>query len=136
MKCIHFIIIGLVLGCSCQIQIHPYKKKAILSVRNKVQALGSIDFDSTRIIPFTLYNAGDKDLMIDSVSASCDCTVPDFVKRTIHPKDSTVLLISYKPVNIGDFEKAVVIKSNIDSSFTVIRFSGRAIKGMVNTEKK
>lgn len=130
MKFIHFIIIGIISGCSCQIQIHPYKKRAVLSIRNKIQVLGSIDFDSTRIIPFTLYNAGDKDLIVDSVSASCDCTVPNFVKRTIQPHDSTVLLISYKPVNTGDFEKAVVIKSNIDSIFTVIRFSGRAIKNV------
>ena len=136
MKTAHFIIIGIVLGCSCQIQIHPYKKKAILSIRNQIQALGSIDLDSTRIIPFTLYNAGDKDLIVDSVSASCDCTVPNFIKRTIHPKDSTVLFISYKPVNTGDFDKAVVIKSNIDSSFSVIRFYGKAVKSITRAEKK
>ena len=68
------------------------------------------------------------ELIGSNAVSSCDCTVPKLLKKIIVPHDSSNLLIQFKPVNIGEFNKAVIIKSNIDSSFTILKFSGFAIK--------
>lgn len=123
-----YALLILLIGITCSCSSTGNNDKPILFVRNKAQDLGTINFDSTKVISFSLYNQGKAKLEIDSVSASCDCTVPNFVKKSIAPGDSSVLIINYKPVDTGSFSKAIVIKSNVDSTFTIIRFSGTAIK--------
>lgn len=106
------------------------KKPAVL-VKEQVKNLGVISINDTTKVNFRIYNTGEDLLKIDSVSASCDCTIPSFVKRNIEPRDSTDLIVSFAPLAVGDFEKAIVLKSNIDSVFTILKFFGT-----VKIEKK
>ncbi len=123
LKKLSFLLFICSLGYCTIISPHPR-----LTVNKNNIALGNIPFDSTISIQYVLYNLGNLDLVIDTVTASCDCTVPKLLKKIIVPHDSSNLLIQFKPVNIGEFNKAVIIKSNIDSSFTILKFSGFAIK--------
>lgn len=106
----------------------PLEKRPIIAIEKSNIEVGEIKFNQTTQIHFKIYNRGNSNLIIDTISASCDCTVPGFVKKTIAPQDSTILNVSYTPVNPGDFKKAVIIKSNIDSVFTVLKFYGNAVK--------
>ena len=47
-----------------------------LLVRQPVVDLLQINFDSTYTIVYSLFNKGNADLVIDTVTASCGCTVP------------------------------------------------------------
>lgn len=102
--------------------------KPILSVNHITKNLGKVSFDSSTKINFTIYNNGNAILIIDTVTVSCECTVPSFINKSILPKDSAILSVNFKPINIGEFNKAVIIKSNIDSIFTILKFNGQAIK--------
>lgn len=114
----------LILISNCSIK----EGKPDLEVLNSNINLGQIKFDSPVEINFKIYNKGNHNLIIDTVSASCECSVPNFVKKTILPFDSTILKVKYTPVNLGPFQKAVVLRSNTDSVFTVLKFYGQAVK--------
>lgn len=102
--------------------------KARLVVTHPMVDLSTIRFDSTYSISYTMLNNGDKELIVDTVSASCGCTIPAATRFRIQPDDSAALLIKFKPVDTGSFNKKVIIKSNTDSSFTVVSFYGNAQK--------
>lgn len=122
------IFVGLFLfGC----QENKVKKPAVL-IKERVKNLGVISINDTTKVDFRIYNIGEALLKIDSVSASCDCTIPNFVKRNIEPSDSADLIVSFAPLAGGDFEKAIVLKSNIDSVFTILKFYGTVKTGKNN----
>jgi hypothetical protein len=106
---------------------HDEKRAKLLIPKSKIN-LEVINFDSTYSIAYTLINTGDRTLIIDTVTASCGCTIPDIQKKNINPLDSSQLIVKYKPVDTGYFDKKIIIKSNIDSTFSVVSFNGRAIK--------
>ena len=97
-------------------------KKPQIKVENSNINLGTIDIDSTYDVKFRIFNIGSQQLIIDTVSVSCDCSVPSFNKRKVQPHTSIDLIIKYSPVDEGEFKKVIIIKSNIDSIFTVLKF--------------
>lgn len=114
-------ICGFFILLSCSTDNKKYPK---VLVREQVKNIGTISINDTTKINFRIYNIGNALLKIDSVSASCECTIPNFVKRNIEPNDSADLTVSFAPLAGGEFEKAIVLKSNIDSVFTILKFYG------------
>ena len=90
--------------------------------------IGKINFDSTYLINFKIFNKGNAILIVDTITASCGCTIPTLAKKNIEPEDSAIIVATYKPVDTGLFDKKLIVKSNTDSSFTVLSFHGQAIK--------
>lgn len=119
---VFFLCSFLAFGCKDE------NKKPGLFIARKVINLNEIKFDSTYTISYSLVNTGNEALLIDTASSSCDCTVPVIGKKNVLPGDSTFLTVMYKPVDTGFFNKKVVIKSNIDSVFSVVSFTGKAVK--------
>ncbi len=115
-----------VFAVSCQSAEQKAKPKLLIPVADV--NLSTIKFDSSYRITYLLINTGNGVLKIDTVTASCGCTIPGISETTINPADTGLLVVDYKPVDTGNFNKKVVIKSNIDSSFSVVSFFGRAKK--------
>src|SRR5262245_55113782 len=78
-------------------------------------------FDFGRTLPqkavsreFSLRNFGDQDLVIESVSTSCGCTVADdLAKKVIKPGDSLPLRVTLTtPAGTGPITKSVMVRSN------------------------
>jgi hypothetical protein len=90
--------------------------------------LGEINFDSTHSIYYSLQNTGSSDLVIDTVTTSCGCSVPELSKKVIRPLDSAFVKVNFKPVDTGAFAKSLVIRSNTAQAFTVIKFKGSSRK--------
>ena len=86
--------------------------------------LGIIYFDSSYHLQYVISNSGNADLLIDTITSSCGCSLPSISKKTISPKDTALVTVKFKPVDKGEFNKSLVIKSNTDSMFTVLRFKG------------
>jgi hypothetical protein len=125
MKLIQFIILFLFINACSRVD---KSFKPILTVNKISKNLGKVSFDSSTTISYTINNVGNAPLIIDTITVSCECTIPSFIKKSILPNDSAILNITYKPLNTGEFNKAVIIKSNIDSIFTILKFNGLAIK--------
>jgi Protein of unknown function (DUF1573) len=111
-----------IFGCNSE------QKQARLFIPVTNIDLSEIKADSNYKLVYRLINTGNTTLVIDTVTTSCGCTTPVIQKRMVVPSDSTLLVIGFKPADTGLFNKKVVIKSNTDSSFTIVSFYGRAIK--------
>jgi Protein of unknown function (DUF1573) len=62
---------------------------------------------------FSIRNLGDADLVLDSVTTSCGCTVADGYSKLVKPGTSTHMLVSLQTrTSAGKLQKSVLIKSN------------------------
>ena len=62
---------------------------------------------------FSIRNLGDADLVLDSVTTSCGCTVADGYAKLVKPGASTHMLVSLQTrTSSGKLQKSVLIKSN------------------------
>lgn len=121
-KLIIILLILAMAGCTGTSQ------KPLLYVPQPTVGLGNVPFDSSYHIRYKLINRGGKTLMVDTVTASCGCSIPEHTRYTIPPMDSAELVVYFKPPETGDFDKKIVIKSNTDSMFTIVSFNGIAQK--------
>ncbi|MCX6316401.1 MAG: DUF1573 domain-containing protein [Bacteroidetes bacterium] len=118
-------LIGLVvLMTSCTAS----KQKPRLHIPKSRIDLATIKADSAYMLQYSLINTGTGVLSIDTVTASCGCTIPTATKYEIAPQDSVLLTVQFKPPDTGDFDKKLVIRSNTDSIYTVLSFYGKAEK--------
>ena len=62
---------------------------------------------------FQIRNFGDADLVLDSVTTSCGCTVAEGYSKVVKPGQSTHLQVSLQTrTSSGKLQKSVLIKSN------------------------
>jgi len=62
---------------------------------------------------FSIRNLGDADLVLDSVTTSCGCTVADGYVKVVKPGASTHMQVSLQTrTSSGKLQKSVLIKSN------------------------
>ncbi len=81
---------------------------------------------------FKFTNIGNEPLIITNAYTSCGCTIPQWPKEPIYPKDSGYIIIGFHTSNIGRFNKGTMIKSNaVNAPNMMIR-----INGVVKKQKK
>ena len=62
---------------------------------------------------FTVRNLGNEDLVIESVSTTCGCTVAEGYSKVIKPGASTPMRVKLQTrTNVGRLSRSVLIKSN------------------------
>jgi hypothetical protein len=86
----------------------------------------TFDFGNiTRNVPvtheFTFTNTGNAPLIINSATASCGCTVPDYTKEPIMPGKTGVIKVTFNAASPGNFTKSVTVSSNAGQSSLTIK---------------
>jgi len=76
---------------------------------------------------FTITNISDKPVVIESATAQCGCTTPEYSKEPIPPNGSTKLKVGYNAGAIGIFEKDVTIKLAGVSNFKIVKITGEVV---------
>lgn len=59
---------------------------------------------------FSFTNSGDKPLIIETATAECGCTTPDYPKGAITKGKSGTIKVEYNAAAIGTFNKKITIK--------------------------
>ena len=59
---------------------------------------------------FELTNTSNKPIIIESASASCGCTTPEYSKEPIAPNATTKIKVGYNAAAMGVFSKDVTVK--------------------------
>ncbi len=79
---------------------------------------GAFDEDGGKVTTdFKFVNDGAEQLVINHVSSSCGCTVPEYSKKPIQPGDTAVVTAVYNPSGRpGRFSKALTVKFSNDST--------------------
>ena len=78
---------------------------------------------------FTFKNTGDADLVINSATASCGCTVPKYDKKPVPPEGAgTIEVIFDTSGREGLQTKTVVIQSNAENNLVILRIIAEVLK--------
>lgn len=78
---------------------------------------------------FTLKNNSKEALLINRVSATCGCTVPEWPKEPIAPGKTASIKVTYNPSGrVAPFNKAVTINTTGTPSRIVVRIKGVVVK--------
>lgn len=85
---------------------------------------------------YAFTNTGDAPLIISSAFSSCGCVVPEWPKEPVMPGKSGTIKVVYNTSKAGNFNKAIVVKSNAaDSPKTVLRITGVVKEGKAGKTK-
>ena len=76
---------------------------------------------------FEITNSSDKPLVIESASASCGCTVPDYPKEPIAAGATSKIKVQYNAAAMGHFDKDVYIKLAGISDQKTLKISGEVV---------
>ena len=77
---------------------------------------GDVLPDSDNTTEFIVYNTGDKPLILDDVSASCGCTMPQKPEGPIAPGESDVIEVTFhpKPGQVNEIKKTITVTANTE----------------------
>ena len=74
---------------------------------------------------FKFKNTGNVDLIINSASASCGCTVPSYSREPIKPGEESAIDVQFNSSGkVGKFDKSVSILSNTIPPQTTLLIEG------------
>lgn len=75
-------------------------------------------------VSFVVYNTGNNNLYIQKVEPDCHCTVADFSKKPIQPRDSAYVILKYDAANPGPFQSSAIVTTNSQPAATLLVFRG------------
>jgi uncharacterized protein DUF1573 len=90
----------------------------------KITDVGDQKLHSVVEAMFTIYNTGKNDLYIKDVRPDCHCTVANYIKEPIHPKDSSEIILKYNSSLPGVFQSSAIVTTNSLQSPTILIFRG------------
>ena len=100
----------------------PAKKKEVqkelttIEVEKKVIDLGNIEMHQFYTDSIRITNIGHKDLVINEIQTSCECVQAKMRKQGVAISKSTYLTITFRPEDLGEFERYVYVYGNIYES--------------------
>ena len=76
---------------------------------------------------FTFTNTGDKNLIIETATAECGCTTPDYPKTPLAKGKTATIKVTYNAENPGKFTKRVTVKFANIKEPTVLTIDGEVV---------
>lgn len=78
---------------------------------------------------FSFTNTGSKPLVIETATAGCGCTTPEYTKLPIAKGKTEKIKVTYNAANMGSFVKDVTVKFANVAEPTVLKIDGEVIAG-------
>ena len=96
----------------------------------KKHDFGKIYHNQDSVVTFTFYfeNTANVPLLIQKVTTSCGCTVPEWTKSPVekNQKGFVKVMFNAKAIN-GNFSKSIYVKSNADNDVVILRIVGEVL---------
>lgn len=110
-----------------------YDKSLItsLTVDTTILELKNLEINKTTTAKFSLKNIGPNPLVVNNVTTTCGCTVPNWSKQPVLPNKTTDIVVQVTPNKEGYFKKNVTIYCNIERRYVKL-----VIQGKVNNQSK
>ncbi|MEI6853330.1 MAG: DUF1573 domain-containing protein [Bacteroidota bacterium] len=89
---------------------------------------GTIKSGSDGSCQFVFKNTGTEPLLLSSVTASCDCTVPSWPKYPIFPGNTSTIKVAYDTKKIGMISKTIRVVSNAGNSTVELTIKGNVVE--------
>ncbi len=110
------------------------EKSAIIHFENKKHDFGQINPQKDSIFTTTFFfeNKGNTPLIIQKITTSCGCTVPEWTKEVVKSGQKGSIRITFNPKGYsGKFSKSIFVKSNAEKDVIILR-----IEGIVKSKKQ
>jgi hypothetical protein len=107
MKKVLFSLTALVISAAAFAQV---KADDIAKIKVETVEMGKIPQGIPAPATFTVTNIGKTDLIIESASPTCGCTIGDYTKTPIAPGKTGTITATYNAGGIGAFEKHMNVK--------------------------
>jgi hypothetical protein len=95
---------------------------------------GTVDEGKVVEHSFRFRNDGEFPLIINNVSASCGCTIPEWPRDPIAPKEESSILVRFnskgKP---GPQVKTITVYANTEPAYSELRLQGMVEQGIDST---
>ena len=129
LKIVSIITLALSLAISCSSESESKNDETLSSKGTAIISFSKVEHDFGKITEgekvacvFKFTNTGDGDLVINSATTSCGCTVPKFDKKPIKPGNSGTLEVVFDSSKYdGKQSKTVTVRSNASSKVMVLR---------------
>lgn len=90
--------------------------------------LGKVKHNVPAVAEFQFTNVGGAPLVITEVKPACSCTVPNYSKDPVGPKQKGVIKAQYDAARLGQFSKTVTVHSNTEGGMEVLTFKGEVVE--------
>ena len=123
MKKLLFLASAFVIGLTVSAQQKPDQVIKVDEVYN----FGKIKQGTPVTTVFEILNISERPLVIESATAGCGCTTPEYAKEPVAPKTATKLKVGYNAANMGAFTKEVYVKLAGVPEQKVIKITGEVV---------
>lgn len=99
----------------------------IAKFNEDVHNFGKIKQNVPAVYYFEVTNSSTKPIVIESASASCGCTVPEYPKEPIIPGKTAKIKVQYNAAAMGQFQKDVFIKFAGVNETKTLKITGEVV---------
>ena len=101
----------------------------VMSFKKKVRDFKDVYEGEKVEHKFRFTNTGNSELVISSVNTSCGCTISDYPKKPLKPKESSYIKVIFDSKNKnGFFHKAIEVTANTFPNKHVLEIIGKVLK--------
>jgi len=131
MKKVFFLMIALI-GMTAAFA----QSKAPLEFKEMKHSFGKIKQNVPATFAFTFKNTSSTPIVIESATAQCGCTTPEYPKGVIPKGASNTIKVTYNAANMGSFTKQVTVKVAKATDPIILTIDGEVVGADAATKAK
>ena len=124
MKKILLIATAFIVGFSATAQ---QKADDLIKVKSEKFDFGKIKQNAPVTTFFEITNTSNKPVVIETATASCGCTTPEYAKEPIAPGTSTKIKVGYNAAAMGTFTKDITVKLAGVQDTKILKITGEVL---------
>jgi len=125
MKKLFFLAAAFMIGATMMAQ--TAKVDEVAKFNEEKHDFGKVKQGVPAITFFEIKNTSDKVIVIESATASCGCTTPEWSKEPIAPGATSKIKVGYNAAGMGRFDKTVTIKVAGVTEAKILTISGEVV---------
>jgi hypothetical protein len=123
---------------SANIMAQATKVDEVAKFNEEKHDFGKVKQGVPAITYFEITNSSSKPIVLESATASCGCTTPEWSKEPIAPGATSKIKVGYNAAGMGHFDKTVTIKVAGVTEAKVLTITGEVVAdaGVANAAVK
>ncbi|ULC59982.1 DUF1573 domain-containing protein [Flaviramulus sp. BrNp1-15] len=119
------VLFFIILLSSCKDKVaNKYELITEIKIENNEINFGEISITDTLFKTIRVKNTGKNLLVIDSIGASCGCTIVNYDKAPRKFNEIVELSLRFIPYEKGQVNKSIIIDANTDPPFNILYLKG------------
>jgi hypothetical protein len=110
--------------------------QAPLEFKSMKHNFGKVTQNKPVTTSFTFKNISDKPVIIETATAECGCTTPEYPKGAIAKGASNTIKVSYNAASVGTFTKKVTVKLSGVAEPIILTIDGEVVDATAKTASK